>query len=76
MKTIKLISLLLIVCTFSVTTYSQSKCVDKLLDYTSSLDADTLNVDFNLILSLKAYEDIPFYEEIRFTSSLKTRNIF
>ncbi|MGM0580015.1 MAG: hypothetical protein ACQETL_05010 [Bacteroidota bacterium] len=76
MKTIKLISLLLLLNTFSVVALSQSKCSDKLLDYTSSLDADSLNVDFNLILSIKAYEDIPFYEEIQFNSSPKNPQYF
>ncbi|WP_296622347.1 hypothetical protein [Marivirga sp.] len=73
MKTIKLIILF---TTFSISTYSQSKCADNLLTFTSSLDPDSLKVDFNLILSIKDYEDIPFYEEYRFTSSPKDPQYF
>lgn len=75
MKTIILISLLLLNF-FSIEAFSQTKCPDELLDYTSSLDADSLNADLNLILSIKDYEDIPFYEEIRFTSSPKNPQYF
>lgn len=73
MKTIKLIILLM---TFSISTYSQSKCVDSLLAFTSSLDPDSLKVGLNLILTIKDYEDIPFYEEYRFTSSPKDPQYF
>lgn len=66
MKTIKLIFLFSI---YSISTYAQSNCVDRLMDYTSSLGGDSLRAGLNLILTIKDYEDIPFYEEIRFTSS-------
>lgn len=75
MKAIKLIRLLLI-STYSITAFSQTKCTDQLLSFTSTLEPDSLKVDLNLILSIKAYEDIPFYEETRFTSSSKNPQYF
>ncbi len=76
MRTIKINTLILLLNVFSFSVYSQSKCEDKLLEYTSSLDVDSLKVDLNLILSIKNYEDIPFYDEIQFTSSPKNPQYF
>lgn len=76
MKIIKLIKLILLLNIISVSVYAQKDCTDKLLDFTSNLNADSLKVDLNLILSIKDYEDIPFYDEILFTSSPKNPQYF
>jgi hypothetical protein len=76
MKSIIFIQLIILLNLFSFTTYSQSKCTDQLLEYTSDLDADSLKIDLNLILSITAYEDIPFVEEVLFTSSPNNPQFF
>jgi hypothetical protein len=73
MKTIKLIVLLTI---FATTAYTQSKCEKELVKYTADLDPDSLKIEFNLIHYIKAYEDLPYYKEIRFTSSPKYPQYF
>lgn len=73
MKTIKLIVLFTI---FASSSYSQSECEEQLLQYTADINADSLEVKFNIIHTIKAYEDLPYYKEIRFTSSPKNPQYF
>ncbi|WP_340152830.1 hypothetical protein [uncultured Marivirga sp.] len=74
MKTIKLIALFTIIATASA--YTQSKCEEELIKYTANLDPDSLTAEVNLIHFIKAYEDLPYYKEIRFTSSPKNPQYF
>lgn len=74
MKTIKLITLFTIFATTSA--LAQAKCEKKLLKYTTNLDADSLIAEVNLIHIIKAYEDLPYYQELRFTSSPKNPQYF
>ncbi|MGJ3234561.1 hypothetical protein [Marivirga sp.] len=73
MKTIKLIALFTI---FATMAFSQSECEEQLIKYTDNLEPDSLIVEFNLIHTIKAYEDLPYYEEIRFTSNPKYPQYF
>jgi hypothetical protein len=73
MKTIKLIALFTI---FATMAFSQSECEEQLIKYTAHLDADSLTVKVNFIHTIKAREDLPYYEEIRFNSSPKNPQYF
>jgi len=69
MKTIIKIALISCLSLLSLRSYAQSQCEENLMKFTSSIDADSLQAGLSLILTIDAFEDIPFYEETRFTSS-------